>query len=616
MASNRTRPHELSWPLDAQQVAHMDDMFQHLFSKYPLLPERGGTGFGTGDVGIGALIYGDEDASGDFIFSALDAVSAGSYLRSDGLLTAPLWSTVKIPNTSAAGDIWYANTLDTVQGLTVGASGTLIRSNGTIPAYTAFTIPNTFAQGDLLYASASNVLTALVKDATATRYLSNKGASNAPQWSQVTLTNGVTGTLPVGNGGTALTAISQGGLLVGNGGIFSDLALSATVGVYLRGGGTGSIPFWSTLVLPNAASQGDTFIATATNVMTVLAKNTTATRYLSNTGTNNNPAWAQVDLTNGVTGDLPFANLAQGSALSVLGVTGNATADNASIAAGSDHQVLRRSGTAVAFGAVNIAQSAAVIGALAIANGGTGQTTAGPAQGALNAEFTTTSTGNIDDLDFSNASLVRMNNATDATIRGLLAGTAGQRVTIQSVGAGHVYLSHQNTGDATAANRLINFLTSADTPLAAGVGSATFEYDGTTSRWRLIAHHQGAAIAFSTTWAGSVTNPAIGNGTLAALYHVVDRMVHFSVSMTAGTTTTFGTGFWTFSVPIALGGSDLPGVARAVDTGVLNYPGIVTFASATTLNMLDDVTGVQWSVSTPFAWGSTDVGIVSIWYQS
>lgn len=80
---------------------------------------------------------------------------------------------------------------------------------------------------------------------------------------------------------------------------------------------------------------------------------------------------------NAVTGDLPFANLAQGSALSVLGVTGNATADNASIAAGTDHQVLRRSGTAVGFGAVNLSQSAARTGTLPVANGGTGITSFG-----------------------------------------------------------------------------------------------------------------------------------------------------------------------------------------------------------------------------------------------
>lgn len=82
-------------------------------------------------------------------------------------------------------------------------------------------------------------------------------------------------------------------------------------------------------------------------------------------------------LTTGVTGDLPFANLTQGSALSVLGVTGNATADNASIAAGTDHQVLRRSGTAVAFGALNLSQAAAVTGTLPSANLPTAQVTKG-----------------------------------------------------------------------------------------------------------------------------------------------------------------------------------------------------------------------------------------------
>ena len=82
-------------------------------------------------------------------------------------------------------------------------------------------------------------------------------------------------------------------------------------------------------------------------------------------------------LSTGVTGDLPFANLTQGSALSVLGVTGNATADVASIAAGTDHQVLRRSGTSLDFGAVDLAQSAAVTGTLPVAKGGTGITSFG-----------------------------------------------------------------------------------------------------------------------------------------------------------------------------------------------------------------------------------------------
>lgn len=86
-------------------------------------------------------------------------------------------------------------------------------------------------------------------------------------------------------------------------------------------------------------------------------------------------------ITPAIAARLPYSSLAQGSALSVLGVTANATGDNASIAAGTDHQVLRRSGTSLAFGAVNLASTNAVTGTLPLGNGGTGQTTA---QAAMN----------------------------------------------------------------------------------------------------------------------------------------------------------------------------------------------------------------------------------------
>lgn len=66
------------------------------------------------------------------------------------------------------------------------------------------------------------------------------------------------------------------------------------------------------------------------------------------------------------------AKLRQGAALSVIGVTGNALANVADIAAGTDNQVLRRSGTALAFGAVNLASTNAVTGVLPFANGGIG----------------------------------------------------------------------------------------------------------------------------------------------------------------------------------------------------------------------------------------------------
>lgn len=65
-----------------------------------------------------------------------------------------------------------------------------------------------------------------------------------------------------------------------------------------------------------------------------------------------------------------------GTALSVFGRASNTDGLPAAMAAASDHQVMRRSGTALGFGAVNLAQGNAVTGALGVANGGIGATTA------------------------------------------------------------------------------------------------------------------------------------------------------------------------------------------------------------------------------------------------
>lgn len=154
---------------------------------------------------------------------------------------------------------------------------------------------------------------------------------------------------------------------------------------------------------------------------------------------------------------------------------------------------------------------------------------------------TTTSTGTVNDFATasitSNLVVVRCNNAADLTLTGFTAATtAGQQLLILSVGAGNVFLPHQNTGSA-AANRAINFATSGNTPLAAGVGLAKYVYDTTTSRWRLTVHEQGTWIT-RTFAAGNYTASA-GTWTVASAtrdaYLLKGRSLTFSVTVT-GTT--------------------------------------------------------------------------------
>jgi hypothetical protein len=109
-----------------------------------------------------------------------------------------------------AGDLLYYATGTTLTKLAIGTAYQHLGVNagGTAPEWQPSANSVLTSQGDLLYASAANTLARLAKNTTATRYLSNTGTSNDPAWAQIDLTNGVTGILPVANGGTNASSAS------------------------------------------------------------------------------------------------------------------------------------------------------------------------------------------------------------------------------------------------------------------------------------------------------------------------------------------------------------------------------------------------------------------------
>lgn len=57
--------------------------------------------------------------------------------------------------------------------------------------------------------------------------------------------------------------------------------------------------------------------------------------------------------------------------------------------------------------------------------------------------------------------------------------------------------------------------------------------------------------AYTTTWSGSTTSPSLGNGSLLAAYSQAGKLVNFRIVLTAGSTTTYGSGTWGFTLPVA-----------------------------------------------------------------
>lgn len=124
--------------------------------------------------------------------------------------------------------------------------------------------------------------------------------------------------------------------------------------------------------------------------------------------------------------------------------------------------------------------------------------------------------------------------------------------------------------------------------------------------------------SFIPSWTGTVSNPSIGNGTLIGYYTLENKLCTVEMELTVGSTTTFGSGNWAFSVPFSPSAdvSNSIGSAIALNFGVNFYTGTTIMApnSAAITAYLGGITPNSVNPTNPWTWKTGDTLKMQITY--
>ena len=162
-----------------------------------------------------------------------------------------------------------------------GKIGLTTHVSGTLPIANGGTNLTAYTTGDIVYASTTNTLASLADVATGNALISG-GIGVVPSYGKIGLTTHVSGTLPVANGGTGQTTYTDGQLLIGNttGNTLTKATLTQGSGISITNG-NGSITIATTST--GASITNDTTTATAEYPLFAAATSgSLATVYTSN----------------------------------------------------------------------------------------------------------------------------------------------------------------------------------------------------------------------------------------------------------------------------------------------------------------------------------------------
>ena len=172
---------------------------------------------------------------------------AGSYIAGSGLQLIGNTFSVKPNGTTLDASASGLKISDTYPGqtsiTTLGTIATGTWAGTAVAADHGGTGITSYAIGDIIYASGTSTLSKLSDVATGNALISG-GVTTAPSWGKIGLTTHVSGTLPIGNGGTNGTATATAGAVAYGTGTAYGFSAAGVAGQVLISGGAGA-PTWA-----------------------------------------------------------------------------------------------------------------------------------------------------------------------------------------------------------------------------------------------------------------------------------------------------------------------------------------------------------------------------------